>query len=132
MALHQLVLSCPRGALLPAFLLCCAELRSGLALDLHFRASESNDTSSNSTRGAALSPEAIANITATCVGVCVITGLLCYLLAAYNRQERMTRVRTALERNRCVCVASEKLFCELKIQVDDADFIRPAGRLNGR
>lgn len=107
MPLHQLVVSCPRGTLLPAFLLCCAELRSGLALDLRLRASESNETTSNSTRAAALSAEAIANITATCVGVCVITGMLCYLLAAYNRQERMTRVRTALERNRYVCVASE-------------------------
>lgn len=121
MVLQQFELSCPRGTLLPALLFCCTELRSGLALDLHFRALESNGTSSNSTRAAVLSPEAIANITATCVGVCVITTMLCYLLALYNKQERMTRVRTALERNRYVYIASEiksHAACNLHPQAD--------------
>lgn len=47
-----------------------------------------------------LSPEAIANITATAAAVAVIGSAMCYLIMCYNKDERMQRVRMAQERNR--------------------------------
>ena len=86
------------SAVLPALLLCCAELRGAAALEDQL---ELNGTL-NVTNGTQpiLSAEAIANITATVVGVCLISSMLCYLLLVFNKQERMQRVKSALERNR--------------------------------
>ena len=54
----------------------------------------------NSTADPLLTGSAIANITASAVAICIIFSVLCYLGLVYNKQERMDRVRMAMERNR--------------------------------
>ena len=47
-----------------------------------------------------LSGEAIANITASVLGISVIGAALCYLMLCFNKDSRLQRVRMAQERNR--------------------------------
>ena len=80
--------------------LLCAVCR---AASLHARA-EDEGSGSGSGSGTGdeppLSPEAIANISATVAALFVIGCALCYLLMCFNRAERMQRVRMAQERNK--------------------------------
>lgn len=59
-----------------------------------------NETGNSTTTEPVLTGEAIANISASLVAICVLSSVLCYLFLFFNKQERMVRVRTALERNR--------------------------------
>ncbi len=68
------------------------------AINTTLGANSTNGT--NSDNDPILSAEAIANITATGVAICIISSVLCYLYLCFNKYERMDRVRMALERNR--------------------------------
>ena len=114
----------------PLVVLCAA--RSVAALRL--RAEDEGSGSGNGTDSGepALSAEAIANISATALGLFVMGCALCYLIMCFNREERMQRVRMAQERNRQITRQIEAAKQKRRAQQQEAGQLETSSQEEGR